>query len=79
MAKDFFDILSVISHVIGIDQNIIKINYHIYIDGVRKDVIYEVLEGSRSIGKTKRYNRPFKRSIIGIECSLPFVAFSNVN
>jgi len=45
-----------VSHVIRIDQNIIKIKYYIDIKKVRKYVIYEALEDSRSIGETKRYN-----------------------
>jgi len=54
-----------ISHVIGIDQNIIKIDYHIDIKKVRKNVIYKVLEDSRSISKIKEHDRLFKRSIVG--------------
>jgi len=57
--------LSMISHVIGIDQNIIKIDYHIDIKKVRKNVIYKVLEDSRSISKIKEHDRLFKRSIVG--------------
>ena len=58
--------LSMISHIIGIDQNIIKIDYHINIKKVRKNVIHKVLENSRSISKIKEHDRPFKGSIVGV-------------
>jgi len=50
-----------------------------YIKKARENVIHEILEDSGSIGKTKRYDRPFKGSIVGIECGLLFVTFSNVD
>jgi len=57
--------LSMISYVIGIDQNIIKIDYHIDIKKIRKNVIHKVLEDSKSISKIKEHDRPFKESIVG--------------
>ena len=68
-----------ISHVIRIDQNIIKINYHTDTKKVREDVVHEVLKGNESIGKIKRYDRLFEGSVAGIESSLLFVIFSNVD
>jgi len=53
MIKDFFDILSMISYIIRIYQNIIEINYHTNIKEVEKDVIHEVLEDSRGISEAK--------------------------
>jgi len=67
-----------ISHVIRIDQNIIKINYHTDTKEVSKDVVHEVLKDNESIGKIKRYDRQFKGSVAGMESSLLFVIFSNV-
>ena len=71
--------LSMISHVVRIDQNIIKIDYHTDIKEVRENVIYEALEGSRSIGETKGHNKLFEESIADVECGLLFVIFSNMN
>ena len=42
-----------VNYVIGIDQNIIKIKYHIDIKEVRKDVIHEALKGSKNISEIK--------------------------
>jgi len=36
--------LGIVSHVIRIDKNIIKIDYHTDIKKVREDVIYKTLE-----------------------------------
>jgi len=79
MVENFFDMLSIISYIIRIDQNIIEIDYYSYIKKAKENVIHEILEGSESIGKIKEYDRPFKRSIVGTECSLLFVIFSNVD
>ena len=79
LTKDFFDMLSIISYVIRIDQNIIEIDYYSYIKKARENVIHEMLEDSGSIGKTKGYDRPFKGSIVDMECGLLFVTFSNVD
>jgi len=51
---------NIVSYVIKINQDIIKIDYYINIKEVRKYVIYEVLESRKSIGKTKRYDRLFE-------------------
>jgi len=52
--------LYIISHVIRIDQNIIKIDYYTNIKKIRKDVIHKVLEGDRSVGETKEHKRLFE-------------------
>ena len=46
MVSNFFNILSVISYIIKINENIIKIDYYTKIEKVREYVIYEVLESS---------------------------------
>jgi len=70
--EDFFNILGVVSYVI-------EINYHIDIEEVGKDVIYEVLKSSRSIIETKKHNRPFKGSVVDTKSSLPFITFSSID
>jgi len=70
---------SMVSHVIRIDQNIIKIKYYIDIKNVRKYVIYEALEDSRSIGETKRYNYLLEWSVADVRHGLSFVTFSNAD
>jgi len=71
--------LYIISHVIRIDQNIIKIDYYTNIKKIRKDVIHKVLEGDRSVGETKEHKRLFEWSVVGVKHSLPFITFSNTD
>jgi len=73
------NILGVVSYIVGIDQNIIEINYHTDIEEVEKDIIHKVLESSGSIIKTKKHNRLFKGSVVSTKSSLPFVTFSTVD
>jgi len=74
MVKDFFSMLDMISYIVGIDQDIIKIYYYTDIKDIEKDVIYKVL-----ISKTKGYERLFKGSIASAEYGFLFIAFNNVN
>ena len=60
--------LSIISYVIGIYQNIFKIDYNTDIKKIREDIIYKILEDSRSLSKIKEYDRPFKESIVFYCC-----------
>jgi len=53
--QDFSDMLPVIIHVIGINQDIVEIDDNRDIKHVSKDVIHEVLEGHRSIGESFNY------------------------
>ena len=47
-------------HVIRVDEYIIQIDYNTNIQKVRENVVYELLKGHESIGKTERHYRPFK-------------------
>jgi len=58
--KYFFYMPVMLGHVIRVDEYIIQIDHDTGIQKVRENVIYELLEGHRSIGKTKEYYRPFK-------------------
>ena len=56
----FFYILVMFRHVIRVDDYIIQIDYNTDIQKIRENVVHELLEGHRSISKTKGYYRPFK-------------------
>jgi hypothetical protein len=59
-AEDFFDVLFVLGHVIGVDQDVIKVDDDTDIKEVTKDVIHEMLKGCRGIGKSEGHYQPFK-------------------
>ena len=44
-----------------------------------EDVVHEMLESCRSIGKSKRHNKPFKRTIAGSESGFPFITVCNMD
>ena len=60
MLEYFFYMPVMFRHVIRVDEYIIQIDYNIDIQKIRENVIYESLEGHRSISKTKEYYRLFK-------------------
>jgi len=56
----FFYMLVMFRHVIQVDEYIIQIDHDIDIQKVRENVVHELLEGCRSIGKIEGYYKPFK-------------------
>ena len=50
--KYFFDILEVYRHFIRVDEYIIKVDYNIKFQKIRKYVVHKLLEGHENI-KTK--------------------------
>jgi len=60
MLKYFFYMLVMLRHIIRVDEYIIQIDHDTDIQKVGENVIHELLEGCRSIGKTKEHYRPFK-------------------
>jgi len=41
----------IVSNVVGVGKNIIKIDHHTDIKKVGKDIFYKLLEGCRNIGR----------------------------
>ena len=66
-------------YIIRVNEHIIKVNYDTKIQNIGKYVVYELLKDSKSISKTKKYCRPFKRFITSLESSLLFVIFKYMN
>jgi len=56
----FFYMPVMLGHVIQVDEYIIQIDHDIDIQKVRENVVHELLEGRRSISKTKGHYRLFK-------------------
>jgi len=60
MLEYFFHMPVMLGHVIRVDEYIIQIDHNTDIQKIRENVIHELLEGHRSIGKTEGYYRLFK-------------------
>ena len=55
MLEYFLNMLVIFGHAIQVDKDIIQIDHDIDIQKVREKIIHELLEGHRSIGKTKEH------------------------
>ena len=51
--EDFADMLLVFRRVVGVDENVVKVDGNIYVEEITKDVIHESLEGGQSIGQSE--------------------------
>jgi len=79
MLEYFLNMPVMFRHVIQVDEYIIQIYHDTDIQEVRENVIHKLLEGCRSIGKTKRHYRPFKQSIAYPKDSLSFIIVGDAN
>ena len=70
---------SVFHGIIGVDEDIVKVDDNGDFKHIGKDVMDKVLESHGSVGKSKWHNMPFKGTVAGVECSLPFISFSNTD
>ena len=60
-AEDFFfDVLFVLRHVVGVDDDVVEVDDDTDIEEVTEDVVHETLKGCRGIEKSKRHHQPFK-------------------
>jgi hypothetical protein len=67
--------LLVIFKVIKKDKDVVNIGYIKDIKERTKDFVNLGLKSSRSISKTKRHNKCFKKAIVGIKCRYLFLTF----
>ena len=74
--KDLSDELVMMFLSIGKDENIIEIDNNMsIIDKVLEDVVHEVLERRRRIGKAEEHDSWFVESAISPKSCFPFIAF----
>ena len=64
---------------VRVDEDVVQVHQHAYIEHVTKDVIHKVLESSGCICKSKGHDAPFKGAIAGAESGLPFIALTDVD
>ena len=73
------DMFLMICRVVGINEDVVKVDDHANIQEITEDVIHEMLESCRSIGKSKGHNEPFKRTIAGVESGFPFITIRDMD
>jgi hypothetical protein len=71
----FTDMFSVKLNVVGVDEDVVKIDNNTNIKHVSEDVVHESLEHYGGIGKSERHDLPFERSIADLECGFPLITF----
>ncbi len=63
------------SFAFGVDEDVIKINYHKNVEFLCQDLADVILEDGRYISQSKRHYLVLKMAIVGPKGCLPFVAF----
>jgi hypothetical protein len=71
--------LSVFQWIFGINEDVVQIYNDIDVEEVRKEVIHESLESSRSIGQALGHDEPLERAVASSECGFPLIAVGNPN
>jgi len=75
----FANMLAVKFCVVAVDEDVIKIDNYANIEHISKDVVHESWESGWRVCESEGHDLPFKQSIAGSECSLPFITFGNVD
>ena len=59
---------------VRIDEDVVLVYQHAYIEQVTEDVIHKMLKSSRHVHKSKGHDAPFEGAIAGVESGFPFIA-----
>src|SRR6266850_5428867 len=73
----FLNMSFVLRNVVRIDEDVIQIDDDYDVNHIREDVIHKSLKSCWCISKTFRHYQPLERTILSLECSLPFVSRCN--
>src|SRR5882672_4820626 len=73
----FPDMDFVLGNVVGVDENVIQVDDDNDDNHICKDVIDEMLKSCWLISKPFRHYQPLEGTIIGSECSHPFISRHN--
>ena len=65
--------------IVRVDEDVIQVHEDANIEEVAKNVVHESLKGGWRIGESERHYTPFKRAIASLECSFPFVTFTDLD
>src|ERR1700731_1041533 len=73
------DMFNVLFQVLRVDEDVVEVDNHECVKEVGEDVIHEVLESGRCICEPKGHHTPFKGSVSGAECGLPFITLGDTD
>ena len=73
------DMLYMLFFRVRIDEDVIQVYQHAYIEQVTEDVIHKTLKSGRCIRKSKGHDTPFEGAVAGAESGFPFIALSDTD
>ena len=79
VAKYLTDVPYMLFFRVGIDEDIVWVYQHAYIEQVTEDVIHKMLKSGRCIRKSEGHDTPFEGAIVGVESVFPFIALLNMD
>ena len=78
-SKNFSNMFIMFLRSLGVNEDIIQIDYHIFVEDVREDAVHITLESSGSVGEAEVHDHKIKGSIMSSEGGFPFITGSNVD
>ena len=78
-SKNFSNMFIMFLRSLGVNEDIVQIDYHIFVKDVREDAVHITLESSRSIGEAEVHDHKIKGTIMSSEGGFPFITRSDVD
>ena len=79
LPKHFPNVFFVILHIVQVNQDVVKVNYHADMEHICEYQVYKPLKCGRGIGEAKRHHQPLVGAVSGSEGCFPLVTISDAN
>jgi len=73
-AEYFLNVEFVLRNIVRIDEDVVQIYDDYDVNHIRENVIHKSLKSGGCISKPSRHYQPLKGTVMGLECSLPFIS-----
>ena len=77
--KNFGNMFIMFLRSLGVNEDIVQIDYHIFVKDVREDAIHIMLESSGSVGEAEVHDHKIEGSIMSSEGGFPFITGSDAD
>ena len=78
-SKNFGNMFIVFLRSLGVNEDIVQIDYHVFVEDVGEDAVHITLESSGSVGEAKVHDHKIKGSITSSEGGFPFITGSDAD
>jgi len=75
----FLNMSFMLRNVVGIDEDVVQVDDDYDVNQIHEDVVHESLKSCWCISKPFMHYQPLKRTILGLEGSLPFISSCNLD